>query len=115
MRICLPLSVGSIALAFALSALPARAAETRVGMLTLTCDGTLRHEQFVAANLGASVARFIQGAEVTVVDQKGKIDYLLVRVAGNEERQLLCSSPERCRGRIDAATAAPARATRWEP
>jgi hypothetical protein len=94
MRIRLPLAAASIALAFALSVAPADAATGRVGTLTLTCDGTVRHESFQATGLGASVNRFIQGAEVTVVDRKGKLEYLLVRAEGDENSQLLSIGPK---------------------
>jgi hypothetical protein len=79
MLIRLPLVVGSTALAFALSVAPANAGSTRLGTLSLTCDGTLRHESFNAGGFPASTDQFILGGEVTVVDRKSKLDYLLVR------------------------------------
>jgi hypothetical protein len=93
MRIRLALVLGSTALAFALSAAPADASSSRVATLSLTCDGTVRHESFNADGFAASTNLLIQGADVTVVDRKGKLEYLLVRAGGSDHLQILSMGP----------------------
>jgi hypothetical protein len=77
MRIRLLLVVGLLALAVALPVTPADAGSARLGTLSIQCDGTVRHESFQASGFPASSNQFVLGGEVTAVDTKGKLRYLL--------------------------------------
>jgi hypothetical protein len=85
LRFILALSILGVAVAF----MPAHASESRVVFVTIACDGTNKHIDFNASNLGVSVARFIQGGDVTVVGTPGALLYLVVRTLGDEKKQVL--------------------------
>lgn len=82
-----------LALAVPLAAIPAHASETRVNIFTIACDGTNKHVDFIASGLNASVTRFIQGVEVTVIDTRGGLLYVVVRALGDEKKQLITTGP----------------------
>lgn len=81
------------ALGPALAVMPADASETRVSVFVIACDGTNKHVDFIASGLGASANRFIQGAEVTMIDTRGGLLYAVVRAQGDEKLQMITTGP----------------------
>jgi hypothetical protein len=72
-----------------LAATAANAAETRNGNFLFTCDGTNKTTTFTATGLGASVNRFIFGAEITLFENRGGLQYVILRAQGDPTKQLL--------------------------
>jgi hypothetical protein len=72
-------------------AMPTQAAETRFSSFHLACDGQGHGVAFVAANLGASVNRSIESASVVITRPRGGLNFLQIRVVGEEasERKIL--------------------------
>jgi hypothetical protein len=81
--------LGMSALCVGLAATTANAAETRNGNFLFTCDGTNKTTTFTFSGLGISVNRFIQGAEVTLFENRGGLQYVILRAQGLPEKQLL--------------------------
>jgi hypothetical protein len=79
-------------LGLAVTAVPAHASESRASVLTATCDGTQQHLQFNATGLGTT-NRFIQGAEITAVDTRGSLLYVVVRAQNDDKKWLLMAGP----------------------
>jgi hypothetical protein len=72
----------------ALAAMPTQALESRLQSFGLQCDGSNHTVPFNATGLGASVNRFIVGAEVALARPQGGIKSLRLQV-GNSNRTLL--------------------------
>ena len=81
--------LGVSAFCLGLAATAANAAETRNGTFLFTCDGTNKTVTFTFSGLGISVARFIQGAEVTLFENRGGLQYVILRAQALAEKQLL--------------------------
>ena len=81
--------LGMSALCVGLAATTANAAETRNGNFLFTCDGTNKTTTFTASGLGNSVNRFIQGAEVTLFENRGGLQYIILRAQADPNKQLL--------------------------
>ena len=90
-----------LGLGLTLAAIPASASESRVGILTLPCDGTNKHLEFDASSLGNNVNRFIQGTEITALDTRGGMLYVVVRARNDEKKQLLMLGPGATRARSE--------------
>ena len=76
------------------TAISANASETRVANFVLACDGSNKTFHFNATNLGTAASRFIQGAEISLFDTSGTLQYLILRAAPSgsqpdDTRQLL--------------------------
>jgi hypothetical protein len=96
----LALSVALVAGA-TVAAMPTDASESRVGVLTIACDGTNKHIDFSATGLGASVTRFIQGGDVTVIGAPGALLYMVVRALGDEKKQVVTLASGASHARVD--------------
>jgi hypothetical protein len=89
------------ALGIALAAMPAAAVETRVGVFAIACNGTSEHVEFTASGLipsppptpPAPATRFVQGAEVTVIDTRRALLSLVVRLQDDETKELIRVGP----------------------
>ena len=101
MRSRLTVVLGWSVLGLALAAMPAQAAETRVGVFTVSCDGTNKHLDFTATGLGISVARFVQSFEISVVDTRGALLYAVVRANNDEKKQMISAGTGLTRARAD--------------
>lgn len=86
-RLAAALALSAVSLALAV--MPADAALSQVGILTIACDGTNQHLTFSATGLGVSVNRFIQAAEVSVIDSRGALLYMVVRAQGDDMKQII--------------------------
>jgi hypothetical protein len=67
----------------------ANASESRNTNFLFTCDGTNKTISFTASNLGNSVTRFIQGSEISLFENRGGLQYVILRAQGNPTKQLL--------------------------
>ena len=81
--------LGVSAFCFGLAATTANTAESRNGNFLFTCDGTNKTTTFTATGLGVSIARFIQGAEVTLFENRGGLQYVILRAQADPNKQLL--------------------------
>ena len=88
-------------LGIALAAMPAAASETRVGVFAIACDGTGKHVEFNASGFTPSIARLIQGAEVTVIDTRRALLSVVVRLQDDETRELIRVGPRSTHERVD--------------
>jgi hypothetical protein len=97
----LPLIVALSLLGVAPAVMQADASESRVGILSIACDGTNKHVSFNATALGNSVTRLIQGGEVTVIGTPGALAYVVVRALGDEKKQVITLGTGSTSARID--------------
>jgi hypothetical protein len=81
--------LGVSAFCFGLAATTANAAETRNLNFLFACDGTNKTINFNATALGVSVNRFIQSAEVSLFENRGGLQYVILRALGDPNKQLL--------------------------
>ena len=81
--------LGVSAFCFGLAATAANAADTRNANFLFTCDGTNKTITFTAATLGNSTTRFIQSAEVSLFENRGGLQYVILRALGDPNKQLL--------------------------
>ena|SRR2546423_5277436 len=73
-----------------LAATAANAAESRNTNFLFTCDGTNKTINFVTTGgLGNSVTRLIQGAEISLFENRGGLQYVILRAQGDPNKQLL--------------------------
>src|SRR5262245_40991146 len=93
--------VGWSLLGVALAAMPANASESRGSSFFVTCDGTNQHVQFNAARLGNNTIRLIQGAEITALDTRGSLLYVVVKAQNDDKKLLLTTGPGRTHSRAD--------------
>ncbi len=63
--------------------------------------GTNQHVDVTASGLGANTNRFIQGAELTVIDTRGALLYTVVRAQGDQTKQIITIGPGSTRARAD--------------
>jgi len=80
------------ALSFGLAATAANASETRNTNFLFACDGTNKTITFSATGLGNAASRFIQGAEISLFENHGGLQYIILRAQGNANFQLLTMS-----------------------
>ena len=85
--------LGGSVLCMALAAMPANASESRSHIFNVTCDGTNQHLEFNATGLGNNTNRFIQGAEITAVDTRGSVLYVLVDALNSPNLTLITTGP----------------------
>ena len=90
--------LGGSVLCMALAAMPANASESRSQILNVTCDGTNKHLEFNATGLNPNnpntpINRFIQGAEITAVDTRGSVLYVLVDALNSPNLTLITTGP----------------------
>jgi hypothetical protein len=72
---------------------PAGAAESRVGSFTIPCDGANHVVTFTTTGgLGNNVTRLIQGAEVTLFENHGGLQFIFLSAVA-DNRLLLSLSP----------------------
>jgi hypothetical protein len=89
----LPLIVALSLLGVAPAEMHAEAAESRVGVVSIACDGGNKHISFNATTLGNSVTRFIQGGEVSLIGTPGALLYMVVRAQDDETKQIMTVGP----------------------
>ncbi len=92
----LPSIVTLSILGVAAAAMPVDAAESRVGILSIACDGTTKHGSFNATALappGPSVTRFIQGGEVSLIGAPGALLFMMVRALDDDTKQIMTVGP----------------------
>ncbi len=93
--------LGWSVLGVALAAMPVNASESRGSSFFVTCDGTTQHVEFNALQLGANTARFIQGAEITAVDTRGSLLYVVLHAKNDDRLLLLTAGPGATHSRAD--------------
>jgi hypothetical protein len=80
--------LGVSAFCFGLAATAANAAETRNTNFLFTCDGTNKTITVTLANLGNSTTRFVQAAELILFENRGGLQYVILRAQGDPNKQL---------------------------
>jgi hypothetical protein len=109
MRIRLPLILALALLGIAAVATGSDAAESRVGIFSIPCDGANKHTDFFATALGAPAAtRLIQGGEVSLIGTRGALSYLVVRALGDEKKQIVTLGTGAVDARVDFTGFVPA-------
>jgi hypothetical protein len=81
--------LGVSAFCLGLAAIAASASETRNSNFAFTCDGTNKTVSFTASGLGNNTNRFIQSAEVALFENRGGLQYVIVRAQGDPNKQLV--------------------------
>jgi hypothetical protein len=81
--------LGVSAFCFGLAATSATAAESRVGNFLFTCDGSNKTINFTAANLGNNVTRFVQGADISLFENRGGLQYIILKAQNDPTKTLL--------------------------
>jgi len=74
---------GCSTLCLGLAVTSANAAESRIQAFQFPCDGQQKAISFAAAQLGNNVARFIQGAEVSLFEAPPGFQFVILSAAGN--------------------------------
>jgi hypothetical protein len=72
-----------------LAASSANASESRNTNFLFACDGTNKTLTFTFGALGNSVTRFIQGSEISLFENRGGLQYVLLRAQSDPNKQLL--------------------------
>lgn len=80
---------GVSALCFGLAATAANASESRSSTFLFTCDGTNKTTNFTVSGLGNNTTRFVQSAEVALFENRGGLQYVIVRLNGDPNKQLV--------------------------
>ena len=70
-------------------AVMANASESRVVAFKIACDGTQKSQELLVSGLGTANTRFIQGAEASLFEASGKLQYLLVLAGADPKFTLL--------------------------
>jgi hypothetical protein len=81
--------LGISALCFGLAATAANASETRSSTFLFTCDGTNKTTSFTVSGLGNNTTRFVQSAEVALFENRGGLQYVIVRLNADANKQLV--------------------------
>jgi hypothetical protein len=89
----LPLILVLLAFGVVLAVMPADAGSSRFFSAGIVCDGANKHFDFLAAGFPASSAQFTLGAEVTAIDPRGALLYVVIRGQGDEKKQILSIGP----------------------
>jgi hypothetical protein len=87
-----------------LAVMPANAGSSRSANFLFTCDGT---NKTIFLNLGgfpANTAQFILGGEVTLFENRGGLQYVILRGQGDPQKQVLSLSRTDDTGRIALPT-----------
>jgi hypothetical protein len=80
--------LGVSAFCFGLAATAANASESRNTNFLFTCDGTNKTINFTSG-LGNNVTRLIQGAEISLFENRGGLQYVILRAGSDPNKQLL--------------------------
>ena len=100
MRIRLPW-VAAAVLGVGLAPMPAGASESRVVVFSIACDGTSKHVEFSASRATTNATQFIQGAEATVLDTRGALRGLVVKLQDDDTKELISVGPGETQARTD--------------
>jgi hypothetical protein len=85
----LPLVVGLSALGFGLAMMPANAATSRVNNFLFACDGTNKTINITASGFPPNSNQFILGGEVTLFENRGGLQYVILRAEGDPQKQIV--------------------------
>ena len=85
----LPLVVGLSALGLGLAMMPANAATSRVTTFLFSCDGTNKTINITTSGFPPNTNQFILGGEVTLFENRGGLQYLIVRAEGDPQKQIV--------------------------
>ena len=89
MRSHLGLALGLSSLCFALVAAPASATvSSRATNFLFPCDGTNRTVTFTFGGFAAGSTQNVLGAELSIFENRGGIQYVIMRVQGDPEKQI---------------------------
>jgi hypothetical protein len=85
----LPLIVGLSALGLEFAMMPANAGSSRVTNFLFTCDGTNKTINITASGFPANSNQFILAGEVTLFENRGGLQYIILRAEGNPQKQIV--------------------------
>jgi hypothetical protein len=73
---------------FGFAVTSAQALESRNSNFLFPCDGTNKTVNFNAGTLGATVNRFVVGVEISLFENRGGLQYVILRAQGDPTKQL---------------------------
>jgi hypothetical protein len=84
---------GLAALCFGLAALSAAAAtSSRIGSFVLACDGSNKTVTLNATGFPAGIPVLVIGGEVALFENRGGLQYVMLRIAADPQKQLVTLS-----------------------
>jgi hypothetical protein len=83
MRSRLQTVLGLAAFCFGFAATSAQALESRNTNFLFMCDGTNKTINFNAGTLGVSITRFVVGVELSLFENRGGLQYVILRAQGD--------------------------------
>jgi hypothetical protein len=87
-----------------LATMPADAGSSRSANFLFACDGTNKTANLSLSGFPANTAQFILGGEVTLFENTGGLQYVILRGEGNPQKQVLSLSKTDNTGRIGLPT-----------
>src|SRR5262249_25301817 len=73
----------------AFAATSAMASESRVVAFAFACDGTPKLINLTFTNLGAAATRFVQGAEISLFENHGGLQYIVMNMLSDSTKTMI--------------------------